>query len=535
MFRQTISLSAIACAVAFSSSHARAQWQPQQVLTNNLTGAIESEPFDFEGDGDIDFVTAVLSTGELKVQRNNGNGTYTQINFATGLTNCGNIKVADVDGDGDDDIVGGSSGNLPFGSSSELFLIRNNGGGSWNFSWTNTSPGFPFGWDLDLADMNNDGKLDVVIALGGFYDQIGWRAGNGTSGSLAFGGAGGVVTVANGQGNEPRDIELADVDGDGDIDVLACFYLGNELAWFRNNGNGASFTKVSIETGAQGARKVAVGDLNGDGILDVARTTVLNGQVAYFPGTGGGNFGPKVIVNTYATTSSGGGLSGSDPKGPRGLEVADMDGDGDLDLVVASEANNRVRVHYNDGSGTFLAPATNVSSNAGSVVHVRVIDADGDNDLDIVSTATATGRVRLHLSECNLGCATVTTVGTGCLVAPGVRPSVTSDHPVLGASWTITVNDLGAAPLAFLFLGDQSLNPGLPLTGLGAPGCTAYTNGNMAAFPVLATAGTGSLPLGIPSNTALIGAGLSCQATAATTLNAFGIATSNGLLAKVGN
>ena len=224
MFRQTISLSAIACAVAFSSSHARAQWQPQQVLTNSLTGAIESEAFDFDGDGDTDFVTAVLSTGQLVVQRNNGNGTFTQVVWVTGLVNCGNIKVADVDGDGDDDVVGGSSGNLPFGSSSELFLIRNNGGGSWSFGWTNTSPGFPFGWDLDLADMNNDGNLDLVICLGGFFDQIGWRAGNGTSGSLAFGGGGGVVTVANGQGNEPRDIELADVDGDGDIDVLCLLY-----------------------------------------------------------------------------------------------------------------------------------------------------------------------------------------------------------------------------------------------------------------------------------------------------------------------
>lgn len=520
-------------AAAFAASSADAQqWQAQQILANTLTGAIESAPIDFDGDGDIDFLTVVLNTNEIVWHRNNGNGTYTgALGFVTGLTNSGNLKVADVDGDGDDDIVGASSGNLPFGTGSELFLLRNNGGGNWSFSWTNNSPGFPFGWDLDLADMNNDGNLDLVICLGGFNDQIGWRAGNGTSGSLAFGGAGGVVTVANGQGNEPRDIELADVDGDGDIDVLACFYLSNELAWFRNNGNGASFTKFLIEGGAQGVRKVKTGDLNGDGILDVVRTTVLNGELAYFPGTGGGSFGAKVLVNSYATTSTGGGTSGNDPKGPRGMDVADLDGDGDLDLVVASEANNRVRVHYNDGSGNFISPATNASSNAGAVVHVFTVDADGDGDLDVLSTATATGRVRLHSNLCDQGCATVTTYGSSCAGAP----SLTSNNPQLNASWDLAINGLGAAPAAFLWFGNQATNPGLPLAVLGAPGCSAYTNGNLGAFLVLATAGSGVYPLSVPNNTALIGASLACQATAATTLNSFGIATSNGLLATVGN
>ncbi|MEC8651667.1 MAG: VCBS repeat-containing protein, partial [Planctomycetota bacterium] len=521
-------------AAAFATSIADAQqWQAQQVLANTLQAPIESDSIDLDGDGDIDFVTVVLGTDEIVWHRNNGNGTYNTFGFVTGLNNPGNLVVADVDGDGDDDIVGASSGSFfPPGLNSELFLLQNNGGGNWAFSWTNTSPGFPFGWDFQLADMNNDGNLDLVQALGANFDQIGWRAGNGTSGPLAFGPAGNVVPVTTGgQGDEPRDIELADVDGDGDIDVLVCFYISDELAYFRNNGNGATFTKVSIETGALGVRTVKAGDLNGDGIVDVVRTTVLNGQLAYFPGTGGGSFGPKVIVNTYATSPTGGGTSGIDPMGPRGLDVADLDGDGDLDLVVASEANNRVRVHYNDGSGNFIAPATNASANAGSVSHVFTVDADGDGDLDVLSTAPATGRVRLHRNLCDQGCATVTTYGSGCAGAP----SLTSNNPKLNGSWDLTINGLGAAPAAFLWFGNQASNPGLPLAALGAPGCSAYTNGNLGAFLVLATAGSGVYPLSVPNNTALIGASLACQATAATTLNSFGIATSNGLLATVGN
>ena len=62
------------------------------------------------------------------------------------------------------------------------------------------------------------------------------------------------------------------------------------------------------------------------GFLDARSTSVLDGKVAWYKGSGDGAFGSQKIIHTYSTRSSGGGVSGNDPLGPRGLDVVDFDG-----------------------------------------------------------------------------------------------------------------------------------------------------------------------------------------------------------------
>jgi hypothetical protein len=709
-----------------------AQWQPQQNISTSATSALESVPVDYDGDGDVDFATALLNNDQVVINRNNGNGTYSQLSLVTGLTNCGNVHAADMDGDGDSDLLAVGSGNVFFGQavgSAELVFVRNNGNGSWSIPYSNTNvPGL---WDVTSGDINGDGNEDIVYGLGFQFDQIGWQAGTGT------GQFGNVQAIATGsvQGNEPRDIHLADVDGDGDLDVLACHYLSNQLSWFRNNnGSGTSWTRLVIENGAMGVREVKTGDLNGDGVLDVVRTTVLNGQVAYCPGTGNGSFGAKQVVTTLTTQSSGGGLFGSDPQGPRGVDVADLDGDGDLDLVVASEADSRVSVLYNDGAGSFGAPVPATLS-ANGVNYVEAVDVDMDGDLDVISVSPTANRVLWHEQACAVNCADAQSIGASCTasagsfyevmsagamdlanteitatstasgysvttgpssitpvgggatqltlgddtqvnqilfysgtaavitigangwvcisppfgfpaapnvnamlnnsrrgfyawtdlepataggaggnvfyeasgsevtvtydgvagqgttgantiqfkinltsgdysiafgalsannptdwlvgyspagnsVDPGPRdltagpfsvsnsdsaPSLNSNLPRIGTTWTLSLEDLGSAPAGILLFGSQALNPGFPLTALGAPGCSAYTNANFSTLLIPAIGGTATYPLAIPNSASLAGATLSCQGAVPTTINAFRIATSNGILGTVGN
>ena len=72
------------------------------------------------------------------------------------------------------------------------------------------------------------------------------------------------------------DVEVADVDGDGDLDVLATIANDNEVVWYENNGT-QSFTAHTISSTADSARAIATGDLNGDGRLDVVATTNVIG------------------------------------------------------------------------------------------------------------------------------------------------------------------------------------------------------------------------------------------------------------------
>ncbi|MEC8252887.1 MAG: VCBS repeat-containing protein [Planctomycetota bacterium] len=109
-----------------------------------------------------------------------------------------------------------------------------------------------------------------------------------------------------------------------------------------------------------------------------------------------------------------------------------------------------------------------------------------------------------------------------------------SNAPQLGSSWNLALSDYGSFPFGFLLFGDTKYNPGISLAGLGAPGCSAYTNGNLSAQLVPLAGGAATVPIPIPNNSSLSGAKLACQATAPSGINTFGIATSNGLDVTVG-
>lgn len=92
-----------------------------------------------------------------------------------------------------------------------------------------------------------------------------------------------------------------------------------------------------------------------------------------------------------------------------------------------------------------------------------------------------------------------------------------------------TTNVPNLAPVGILFFGDSQL-PGVDLGSIGAPNCRGYTNANLTSltFPVTLPAGTGSLPLPIPTTAALVGLTLTCQSAAFSLATSLGLVTSNG-------
>mgnify|MGYP001287098369 FL=1 len=164
--------------------------------------------------------------------------------------------------------------------------------------------------------------------------------------------------------HEARSVSAADVDGDGDMDVLAGH---NNIAWYENDGS-ESFTTHTISTSA--ASSVYAVDLDGDGDMDVVGSSA--GSVGWYENDGSGNFATHTICNHYWH------------RGFRSVYALDVDRDGYMDVVAASSSpNNKIMWYENDGSQYFNHHV--ISDSVRDARFVSAGDVDGDGYMDVIS------------------------------------------------------------------------------------------------------------------------------------------------------
>jgi len=164
--------------------------------------------------------------------------------------------------------------------------------------------------------------------------------------------------------HEARSIFAADVDGDGDMDVLAGH---NNIVWYEYDGS-ESFTPHTISTSA--ASSVHAVDLDGDGDMDVVGSSA--GSVGWYENDGSGIFATHTICNHYWH------------RGFRSVYVLDVDRDGYMDVVAASSSpNNKIMWYENDGSQYFNHHI--IADSVNGARSVSAADIDGDGYMDVLS------------------------------------------------------------------------------------------------------------------------------------------------------
>ncbi|MEZ6124282.1 MAG: VCBS repeat-containing protein [Planctomycetaceae bacterium] len=163
----------------------------------------------------------------------------------------------------------------------------------------------------------------------------------------------------------------ADVDGDGDLDILSASSRDDTIAWYENDGNQV-FTKRVISTAADGANSVFAADVDGDGDLDVLSASFDDDTIAWYE-----NDGNQVFTERLISTAADGAIS---------VFAADVDGDGDLDVLSASSNDDTIAWYENDGNQVFTKRVISTAANGASSVFAA--DVDGDGDLDVLSASS---------------------------------------------------------------------------------------------------------------------------------------------------
>ncbi|MEQ1566084.1 MAG: FG-GAP-like repeat-containing protein [Myxococcota bacterium] len=271
------------------------------------------------------------------------------------------LDPADLDADGDTDLVAATFGGA-------RVWVNDGQGGFSTFSVSTDAV-----QAVRSIDVDRDGDLDIAAADWG-TERIVWHENLGT-------GFGPAQEVRSGSAGFTTDrLFAADLDGDGDADLLSALDdhsddLEQGVTWFESFGDGTfAPPRLLSAPDSRGAISATAADLDGDGDLDVLASTTDQDVVVWYPNLGGQTFGPGRGVATALTSTNG-----------VAAIAADLDGDGDADVVASSETT-RLAWYPNDGAGGFAEPVI-LAEDVSWVTRLAASDLDGDGDLDLVHGA----------------------------------------------------------------------------------------------------------------------------------------------------
>ncbi|KOO33881.1 calcium binding hemolysin, partial [Chrysochromulina tobinii] len=379
---------------------------------------------DVDGDGDLDVLLGNYASPS-RVLLNAGNGSFpTSIALPGGSALTYSIAAADVDGDGDLDVLLGNSGSpsrvllnagngvswtnitLPDGgctetcSSSSDGVCDDGGSGAEGYGYCNhgtdcadCGPRSTTTYSIAAADVDGDGDLDVLLGNSGSPSRVLLNAGDGVSWTS--------IELPGGSGYT-NSIAAADVDGDGDLDVL----LGNydTPSVLLNAGNGTFPTSIALPArGGTGSssffytNSIAAADVDGDGDLDVLLGNSRSPSIVLL-NAGNGTFPTSIAL----------------PASAQSIAAADIDGDGDLDVLLGGSRNS---VLLNAGDGVSWTSIT-LPGGSGYTNSIAAADVDGDGDLDLLLGSFGTPSRVLPFIRCSDPGTARSRYGNGCVRCP---------------------------------------------------------------------------------------------------------------------
>jgi hypothetical protein len=324
---------------------------------------------DINADGWPDVLGAKPSSGLFGVQLGNGDRTFQPfINVNLGVINPSLVELADLNADNNLDLVVASGFNLD-----QLSILLGTGTGTFSppslSSLSNVFRAAAFG------DVNGDGKLDMVATGVGkipanLFTELGNGAGGLTNAHFVYA----PDTIS--------DLALADLDADGQLDVVVSgsqFFEGH-VRVLKGNGDGSFAVVEQFGGTTTSSDAVALADLNQDSLLDAVTANAI-GTVSVLLGNSNTIFGAESVLAMAPVAGS-----------AAGLAVGDLNDDGAADLVASQlggsvDSPGVIAVRLGNGDGSFQAAAVHQPGFVTGPPLLSDLESDGVPEL-LVSTSS---------------------------------------------------------------------------------------------------------------------------------------------------
>ena len=278
----------------------------------------------------------------------------TVISLETTSDESANVSMGDLDGDGDLDLVLAKGRHTPLLDR----VLLNDGKGA--FTASDLGPTADRTYTAALADLDGDGDLDVLTSNDRPDRKLVYL--NNAHGQFAVAGTWGVPEWST------RNAAVADLNGDGKVDVIAANRPGPSFVCL-NQGNGR-FPADCISIPAESATSIVPADFDKDGFIDLAVPSRDGGQSHIYFNDGKAGFArtaPFGPVDAVARVGA----------------AADFNGDGAFDLVVGDEKARSMVLYQNDGQGRLTA-GFRIANKAKTPYAITAGDLNNDGSPDIV-------------------------------------------------------------------------------------------------------------------------------------------------------